>query len=53
VRTTPNGKVLTRVFRGDTVQVFDAKGNWSFVAVNHSDEHGWINNAGLQEIPCN
>jgi hypothetical protein len=52
VRAAPNGKILMRVHRGDTVEIVDAKGNWTYVAVHDSDIAGWISSNGLQEMPC-
>ena len=52
VRAAPNGKILMRVHRGDTVEIVDAKGNWTYVSVSNSDVAGWISSEGLQEIPC-
>jgi hypothetical protein len=52
LRSYPNGKVLTRLYRGDTVEILHASGPWSRVAVNNSDFVGWVYTDGLQEIPC-
>jgi hypothetical protein len=52
VRATPNGKILGRLHRYDTVSVVEVKGNWTRVIVHFSDVEGWMSTSDLQETPC-
>jgi Variant SH3 domain len=52
LRVSPNGKILTRLHRGDLVEVVRTSGSWTEVAVQGTDDSGWIATNALQEIPC-
>jgi SH3-like domain-containing protein len=52
LRTSPNGKVIMRLHRGDLVEVVKEFGSWTRVAVQDSDLDGWIFTDAIQEIPC-
>jgi Bacterial SH3 domain len=52
VRAEPNGKVLGRLHRGDTVEVSMVMGKWTRVFVHDRDVVGWVSSNGLQEYPC-
>ena len=52
VRATPNGKIVGRLHRGDTVTVDWTEGKWAYVIVHDSDVDGWVSSSGLQKYPC-
>jgi Bacterial SH3 domain len=50
MRTRPNGPVVTRLYRGDEVEVVRAADSWSLVTFGRFQ--GWVSNTGLQQITC-
>jgi SH3 domain-containing protein len=52
LRATPSGRILLRLYRGDTVEMLETAGTWTKIALHNSDVVGWISSNGIQEIPC-
>jgi hypothetical protein len=53
VRAAPNGAILQKVFRGDTVDIVQVMGAWTQVTLHvNMNVTGWISNDGIQQIPC-
>jgi hypothetical protein len=50
MRTRPNGPVVTRLYRGDEVDVVRTTNSWSLVTFGRFQ--GWVSSSGLQQITC-